>query len=178
MKTKLTLEQLKSADFLEIIEKDELESLVGAGGLNPSCVFNCFDHLDGNLYSWEHYANGTQSYLGYGAGSGGEVNTSDIPTIGSFGTMAVTDVTDNFRPGPNGSVNGAPSGIMCFIDDNGNGHAVVITGVGQLDDGTYSVAYCDPSHDNEPGIRTHNSWYAIYSVGGIGTIESPICGSY
>ena len=90
MKTKLTLAQLRSADFIEIIGKDELESLIGEIAYPPqSCVFNCFDHIDGNAYTSAHYAYATRYYLGYAPGSYGQVNTDDIATIGSFGTMYV-----------------------------------------------------------------------------------------
>ena len=68
MKTKLTLDKLKSADFLEIIEKDEMESSIGGKEPPPSCVFHCLDFLDGDAFDWQHYSIETHEVLGYWAG--------------------------------------------------------------------------------------------------------------
>ena len=65
MKTKLTLDKLKSADFLEIIEKDEMESSIGGTEPPPSCVFHCLDFLDGDAFDWQHYSIETHEVLGY-----------------------------------------------------------------------------------------------------------------
>jgi len=56
MKTKLTLDKLKSADFLEIIEKDEMESSFGGTEPPRSCVFHCLDVLDGATHDWQYYS--------------------------------------------------------------------------------------------------------------------------
>lgn len=177
MKTKLTLEQLKSADFLEIIEKDELESLVGASNPPNSCVFNCFDQLDGDAYNWRHYSYATHDNLHYWAGSGGEVNTSDIEKIGSFGGMYVRQGAegDVIKVGKDGQVyindTTFSGGIMTFnVQDGKVGHAVVITGAKEIN-GEIRIFYYDPSAlpGDQYGYVVGDNYSGIYGVGSVGS---------
>ena len=177
MKTKLTLDKLKSADFLEIIEKDEMESSIGGKEPPPSCVFHCLDFLDGDAFDWQHYSIETHEVLGYWAGSGGEVNASDIPTMGSFGDMEVFEIGDNqisISQQGNITYNGKEyKGMMVFNNDNGQvGHAVVITGTYlNPNTGKTQIKYGDEANQM-PGKVDIGAWSTIYAVGEVGSYSA------
>jgi len=182
MKTKLTLDQLRTEDFFEIIEKDELESLIGQGPQN-SCVFNCFDYLDGDAHKWQYYARQTHRHLGYWAGSNGGVNTCDIATIGSYGDMLVMEANgnDSIAVGGDGSVtiNGTrySHGIITFQAMDGSdkiGHAVVVLGTMIRDDGAVCILYHDPSAPagQDRGYIVGTDYLSIYGVGQVGSYSN------
>ena len=177
MKTKLTLDKLKSADFLEIIEKDEMESSIGGTEPPRSCVFHCLDVLDGATHDWQYYSLQTYNVLGYWAGSGGEVNACDIPKMGAFGDMEVIEVGDNqISISSSGEItfNGQKyQGMMVFNNDNGQvGHAVVITGTEKdKNTGKVQIKYWDETNRVE-GLVDIGEWSTIYAVGEVGSYSA------
>jgi hypothetical protein len=164
--SKLKFSQLKDEYFQEIIDLDELSSLVG--GDSSSCVFNCFDYLDGASYSASHYYYSTQYYLGYVPGSNGGVNTSDIGTIGSFGTMSITE--------QNGLTAGNVSSHRSIAIYNvGNiGHAVIVF---NHNIATNKLIVLDPSDDNKTKRLNVNSVTTFYVVGEVGSAQYGTSGS-
>ena len=179
MKTKLTLDQLRAEDFFEIINKDELESLIGAFNPPNSCVFNCFDFFDKDAHNWQYYAYETHNNLGYWAGSNGEVRSDDIATIGSYGDMKVVQVggQDVFSILNNNSdysirINGvAYSGCMATFNDGGIDHAVVVTGAYDNGNGQTIITFKDPTFGFEKGAIAINQCN-IYGVGAVGSFSS------
>ncbi|RNC64012.1 hypothetical protein [Proteiniphilum sp. X52] len=71
--TRKSLEEL--AVLMPII--NEIQQFHIMGGGTDSCVFNCFDYLDGNMYTSSYYYNLTSGVLGYTPDNSGNVQTYD-----------------------------------------------------------------------------------------------------
>lgn len=153
-----SLDQL--AEEMMVLNKEKQQHFVGGG--RESCVFNCFDYLDGGLYTADHYYNATLSNLGYEPGANGGVSTSDISTIGSFGGFDVQELTVGFNMSSDGYTNGCRM-VMSF-NHNGIDHAVVVTGYEYDDQGRLCLKYYDPTF-NITGQRIEGDYSGIYSVG-------------
>lgn len=114
----------------------------------PSCVFYAFDHFDGDRYDWCHYYNETKKNLGYEPNSNGGVNTSDIPTIGSYGGLLVEEL--NMKSGIRLTLNGKTEDgcqvMMTFFDGTGD-HAVVVTGCTEINGVIQKIYYFDPTNN-------------------------------
>ena len=133
--------------------------------------------VDGDAFDWQHYSIETHEVLGYWAGSGGEVNASDIPTMGSFGDMEVFEIGDNqisISQQGNITYNGKEyKGMMVFNNDNGQvGHAVVITGTYlNPNTGKTQIKYWDEANQM-PGKVDIGAWSTIYAVGEVGSYSA------
>lgn len=167
--TKKSLDEL--AEKMPVISENTLRQLIG--GYKPSCVFNCFNYLDGDLYDSTHYYDKTLSNLGYEPATNGGVPTADIPTIGTYGGFHVEELTSGFKLKSDGSTNGNKV-IMTFRSGNID-HAVVVTGYDHDESGNLVIKYRDPTN-NTVVRRVEGNYSALYSVGTL-YIDSPISGA-
>lgn len=132
-----------------LLKETGLRSCVG--GEKESCIFNCFDYLDGSLYSAEDYYNWTKQGLGYEPDIHGNVNTSDIGTIGGYGGFNVREISagESFTLQSNGQTPDGERVVMTFnMGSNSEGeqaHAVVIESFYQTSDGRTVMLYFDPT---------------------------------
>ena len=164
--TRKTLDEL--AKEMPVLNESQKRCFIGGG--KDSCVFNCFDYLDGNLYDVSHYYEYTLKRLGYAPGPNGEVHTSDIGIIGSYGGFDVSELTSSFSLSSNGCTNGG--NIIMTFNDNGIDHAVVVTGYGYDEKGNLTLKYYDPTFKTN-GFKTMGDYSALYRVGTL-LIDSPI----
>ena len=118
---------------LSVLNEEELRAYIG--GQKQSCVFNCFDYLDGSLHSANDYYNWTKQGLGYEPDEHGNVDISDVGTIGGYGGFNVS------------KVNSGESFILRSDGQTSNeeGHAVVISGFYRTDDERIVYYYYDPT---------------------------------
>lgn len=163
---KLSLNTL--ATELPIIETLELRSFVG--GWQNSCVFNCFDYLDGSKYTAEDYYNWTKQGLGYEPDKYGNVNESDIGTIGGYGGFHVKEVgqDESFILQNNGFTTNGERIMMTFNTGGSSasgaqGHAVVVESFYLTLDGRTVFRYYDPTNQCG-GSVVGNDYSALYLV--------------
>lgn len=151
----------------------ESSKSIYVGGYKPSCVFNCFDYLDGDLYDSFHYYEHTSGNLGYEPNNDGGVPTSDIPAIGSFGGFDVQEATSGVALKKDETSNGC-NVIMTFNDGNID-HAVVVTGYRYDERGNLMIKYHDPT-TGANGEKAYGDYSAMYTVSPL-YIDSPVRGS-
>lgn len=169
--TRKNLDEL--AKVMPSLNKELQQSYMG--GYIPSCVFNAYDYLDGDIYNANHYYEQTSGNLGYVPTSSGGVNTSDIPTIGSYGGFDVREIPAGSGVTTSGyTTNGER--IMMTYNSGGIDHAVVVTSVSKDSSGNAVYHYYDPTN-KKYGTVYNNQYSALYSVGYIYT-DSPVSGSY
>lgn len=159
--TKKSLGEL--AVSMPVISEDRQICLIGGG--TDSCVFNCFDYLDGNMYTSSYYYGLTSGVLGYTPDNSGNVQTSDIPVIGSFGGFNVQELSGSTGVGiASGGLTVDGDRIMMVFNVGNQGHAVVATGTSRDSNGNILINYYDPTN-NTYGIRANGDYSALYSVG-------------
>ena len=107
----------------------------------------------------------TSGILGYVPDASGNVYTDDISTIGYFGGFDVNELSGSgsISLTRDGKTAYGQSVIMTF-NVNGQGHAVVVNGVGCDKKGRPIMYYYDPT-TGKYGSRTNGSWSALYTVG-------------
>lgn len=177
-KKKLSLKALKIDDSIELISKDELMNFIGgsgSGSVSNDCVFNVFDYLDGSAHDYNTYYYGTFYNLGYTPSGSGGVQTSDIPTIGGFGGMQVTELQPGVSLTASGKTTGGDRVMMTFSGANGADHAVVVTGALMVN-GTAVLSYYDPT-TGTTGTKTGAQISGLYAVGAVGSAGSGFGGS-
>lgn len=114
---------------LSVLNEEELRAYIG--GQKQSCVFNCFDYLDGSLHSANDYYNWTKQGLGYEPDEHGNVDISDVGTIGGYGGFNVSKVNsgESFILRSDGQTSNGERVMAVFAvgsESNEEGHAVVI----------------------------------------------------
>ncbi len=152
---------------------DESTKRIYIGGCKPSCVFNCFDYLDGDLYDSCHYYEYTSGNLGYEPRNDGGVPTSDIPAIGSFGGFHVQELTSGVALKKDGTTNGC--NVMMTFNDGNIDHAVIVNGYEYDESGNLMIKYHDPTTGTD-GKRADGNYSALYSVAPL-YVDSPITGT-
>jgi len=176
---KLKLREILPDASIEPISELDIKNLMsGYGGSGPSydCVFNVFDHLDGSYFSAAYYDMMTHGHLYYHASEQGGVNTEDIPRIGGFGHMAVTQ-TDGIYDFDNatGKTGGGNSVAITIPGSSPNmTHMVIVKKVRQQH-GAWVVDYYDPT-SGEDSVTTFDSVQGFYEVGAVGSYD-PFFGS-
>ena len=115
---------------LSVLNEEELRAYIG--GQKQSCVFNCFDYLDGSLHSANDYYNWTKQGLGYEPDEHGNVDISDVGTIGGYGGFNVSKVNsgESFILRSDGQTSNGERVMAVFAvgsESNEEGHAVVIS---------------------------------------------------
>ena len=151
---------------LSVLNEEELRAYIG--GQKQSCVFNCFDYLDGSLHSANDYYNWTKQGLGYEPDEHGNVDISDVGTIGGYGGVNVSKVnsgesfilrSDVFKVSivkrgkclilaSNRQTSNGERVMAVFAvgsESNEEGHAVVISGFYRTDDERIVYYYYDPT---------------------------------
>ncbi|MDR2131573.1 MAG: TIGR04149 family rSAM-modified RiPP [Odoribacteraceae bacterium] len=88
---KLKKLHLRELTQMSRLEEKELDSCVDGG--SDSCVFNCFDYLDGARFSASYSLQQIMANLGYLPDDRGNVQASDVPAIGAFGGFTVTEAS-------------------------------------------------------------------------------------
>ena len=155
--TKKSLDEL--AKTLTILDEEEQESIIGGG--TQSCVFNCFDYLDGDRYTAEYYYWATLTYLRYTPDDSGGVPTEDIGKIGAFGGFSVKELIEPPTRGA-GGISESGGHIMMLFNLGTIGHAVVVTGV-KIVNGEKRIYYHDPT-TGKNDYRTEGDYSAFYNV--------------
>lgn len=175
MKKKLNLRDLiKDPNFNPILE-DKLNEFKGGGngggnGASWDCVFRCFDYLDGDAFSRFHYQTMATADLYYDASDMGGVYTSDIPTIGGFGTLNVNETggIGSFDNSTGKLNNGKSLTILIPGASDGFTHMVVVENVLEYSDGTKLILYYDPTTNSRSGI-VESSVSNYFEVGSVGS---------
>lgn len=165
--TRKSLDEL--AKTLPVLSEEEQRCCVGGGTV--SCVFNCFDHIDGERFTADHYYQGTLDILGYAPGDNGGVNTSDLGAIGAMGGFNVKEIGPPFTLTKDGLVNGC-NVIMTFYDEKAEiDHAVVVTGF-EYTEGKLHIKYYDPTTGINDS-RAESDYSGLYSVDAR-CVDSPV----
>ncbi|GEM_PF-838088 len=182
-KKKLRFDALTHDTSLEVINKEELLRSLTGGSSSWDCVFKVFDHLDGDVYDTSWYHEYYVAYYGVNPEGSGGISTSHISTVGAFGDMSVTDITQ--QPSTQiipytGSGSGAGTQpattsdgrrlMMTFAGADGKDHAVVVTGGYTISSGTY-IVYYDPTTGNSNSILSDQKT-GLYAVGAVGSYGS------
>ena len=133
---------------LSVLNEEELRAYIG--GQKQSCVFNCFDYLDGSLHSANDYYNWAKQGLGYEPDEHGNVDISDVGTIGGYGGFNVSKVNsgESFILRSDGQTSNGERVMAVFAvgsESNEEGHAVVISGFYRTDDERIVYYYYDPT---------------------------------
>lgn len=163
--TRKSLEEM--AKTLSVLDEEEQRYFIGAG--KESCVFNCFDYLDGDRHSANYYYQETKSNLGYEPTSNGGVSASDITKIGSFGGFEVKELSTPPVINSEGLANGCH--IMMTFRKGDIDHAVIIEGFTHDNQGNLEIKYYDPT-TGEHNKRSEGDYARLYSVKDISTSSS------
>ena len=151
-----------------------------SGNINPpflesdfcykrSCVFDCFDYLDGDSHSWRYYS---EKYLKSGGAvgnDGGISNDDDIIKIASFGGFNVRRATSKDdllaminRIERDGTVDGER--VMMRIPTATIDHAVIVTGyIWDVEKEKYMISYYDPKKNKSEFIY-HGDIKNLYTI--------------
>jgi|GEM_PF-6587496 len=123
-----------------------------------SCVFSCFDYIDGPMHEWHYYS---RKFIESGGtvGNDGGVSHKDIITIANFGGFDVrwattkTELSNmiNEITTMNGTIDG--NRVMMTIPTKTIDHAVIVTGRqwDVAEDG-YIISYYDPLNNKSDFI--------------------------
>jgi len=177
---KLKLREVLSDASIEPISELDIKGIMGGyGGSGPSydCVFNVFDYLDGSAHSAWYYDMMTYAHFYYHASEQGGVYTEDIPKIGRFGYMAVTQ-TDGVYDFDNATGKaGSGNSVAITIPGASNmTHMVIVKKVRQQD-GAWVVDYHDPTSGKD-SVTTFDNVQGFYEVGAVGSYYNPFLGSF
>jgi len=175
---KLKLREILPDASIEPISELDIRGIIGGqDGSGPSydCVLNVFDYLDEGYFSASYYDMMTYAHFYYHASEQGGVRTEDIPAIGGFGRMAVTQ-TDGINDFDNATgKTGSGNSVAITIPGASNmTHMVVLERV-ELEDGVWQAYYYDPTFDKHSHTEFNNV-QGFYEVGPVGSYD-PILGS-
>lgn len=175
-KTKLAFEELESE--LRGVERNDMLNYLGGfnlggSGVSWDCVFRTFDYLDGSGFTAEYYDMMTKTNLYYSASGNGGVNPSDIPAVGGFGYMSVTEVQPDILNGfSNGKTsNGNNLAVLIPGATPNSSHMVVVTGI-RSGSGYQVIDYYDPTLNTYSAITVDNI-KAGYEIGNVGSNPTP-----
>ena len=143
MKRKLTHKSLDElALIMPVLSEDARKYYVG--GCKQSCVFNCFDYLDGDRFDSCHYYDKTLENLGIEPDESGYLPVEHITTIGGYGGFHVSPIEGDFVLRSDGTLKDGSNVMLTFENESGGGHAVVAEGY-IIKDGKVYIQYKDPT---------------------------------
>lgn len=136
-----------------------------------SCVFNCFDYLDGDSHSWRYYSQKYQ-YEGGEVGNYGGVSPDDINQIAGYGGFNIAEFpNDNIsdaldQMNDDGTIDGCSLMLTYRDKEKGIDHAVIVVGYVEVA-GKREFYYYDPSATDggKWGLKSINEVTHLYAVG-------------
>ena len=167
--TRISLDELVKT--MPIVSEEEQNSYIG--GLAPeryrkSCIFDFFNHLDGDRHDNAHYADTAYDELGVSPDASGNISLSYIAKIGEIGGFDVKPYSssDPFINSERLTKDGNQVMMVITDEDGGNPHSVLLVSVNNNAQGKQVYTYYDQTNG---GIRNTDQQKKIancmYSVG-------------
>lgn len=120
--------------------------------------------MDGYMTGSNSYYWNTVYNLGYDPSQNGGVRTSDIPTIGRYGGLTVTDIgSGGFWISGSGTIIHGQRIMMLMGGAGDLGHAVVASGTQLNGSGGVEILYYDPTTGTAGKVQNgqYSGFYAV-----------------